>query len=143
MTARSAFAIALVTVAGLLPGCGGGNDEPQSDRARIRDVVEQFDAAFSGGDYGKVCELLHSRRRQQLEFGRGQKCADILESAAETESRLIDALADAKITYVTITKGNEDFATVGVEGPSIGARQAELLRDGERGWRVSESPAGL
>ena len=50
------------------------------------------------------------------------------------------ALAGARITTVSV---NEGFAVVGVEGPTIGARQAMLERDGDRGWRISESPAGL
>jgi hypothetical protein len=32
---------------------------------------------------------------------------------------------------------------VSVEGPGLGARQAMVDRDGDRGWRLSESAAGL
>ena len=140
MNGRRGLVLALVAVAAVLPGCGGGSDEPQTDSERVRDLVERFDEAFSSGDYGEACELLHSRRREQLEFGRNQKCEDILAGAAETDARVVKALAGARITTVSV---NEGFAIVGVEGPTIGARQAMLERDGDRGWRISESPGGL
>jgi hypothetical protein len=137
-TRRAPLVVATLLVAVAMQGCG--SDKPQTDRERVRDVVQRFDEAFSGGDYGTACELLHSRRRQQLEYGRGQSCEDILAGAAKTDARLVDALADARITSVTF---QGDFAIVGVEGPSIGARQAMVDKDGDRGWRLSESPAGL
>ncbi len=139
MIARRVFVIALVAAATALPACGG-EDQPRSNAERVRELVERFNDAFAGGAYGEACELLHSRRRQQLEFEAGQSCSDILERAAQRESRLVEALADARITSVSLGAG---FALVGVEGPTIGAGQAMLERDGDRGWRVSESAAGL
>ncbi len=136
---RAVLMIALVAAGGGAPACGG-SDEPQSDSERVSEIVEQFDDAFAGGDYDKACDLLHSRRRQQLEYGRGQGCADILAAAAKTTAPLVEALANARITSVAFNGGE---AIVGVEGPHLGARQAMLERDGDRGWRLSESAAGL
>ena len=74
---RAVLMIALLVAVAGAPACGG-SDEPQTDTQRVREVVEQFNDAFSSGDYDKACDLMHSRRRQQLEYGRGQSCADIL-----------------------------------------------------------------
>ena len=140
MMVRRAAAMLAVSCAVLAgSGCGGG-DAPRSDRDQVRDVVERFNEAFSSGDNGQACELLHSIRRQQLEDGRGQDCEEILADAAETEERLVKALADVRITEIQL---QQDIAYVSVEGPSVGASLAMVERDGERGWRLSESAAGL
>jgi len=136
---RALLMIALLVACAAAPACGGG-DSPGSEREQVTDVVERFNDAFSGGDYDQACDLLHSRRRQQLEYGRGQSCPEILADAAESTGPLVEALANARITSVAI---NGDYAIVGVEGRSLGARQAMVDRDGERGWRLSESAAGL
>lgn len=139
MTTRRAAA-ALVTLLALSwAGCGG-DDKPQSNRDQVRDVVERFNAGFSSGDYGAACEAMHSRRRQQLEDGRGQSCEDILAGAADIDTRLVKALGNARITTIAF---QDDLAVIGIEGESLGARQAMVERDGERGWRLSESAAGL
>jgi hypothetical protein len=131
--------IALLAAGAGAPACGGGG-EPASDREQVTEVVEGFNDAFSSGDYDRACDLMHSRRRQQLEYGRGQSCADILADSAQSTKPLVDALANARITSVAI---DGDYAIVGVEGRSLGSRQAMLDRDGDRGWRLSESAAGL
>lgn len=136
---RAVLMIALLVAGAGAPACGG-SDEPQTNTQRVKEVVEQFDDAFSSGDYDKACDLMHSRRRQQLEYGRGQSCADILAEAADQTGPLVKALAHARITGVLF---NGDVAIVSVEGPGLGARQAMLDRDGDRGWRLSESAAGL
>jgi hypothetical protein len=138
MVRRALAAAAMLVALGAASGCG--EDEPQSDRDRVRGVVERFNDAFAGGDYGAACEEMHSRRRQQLEHGRGQSCEDILAGAAEIDTRLVEALGGARITTIQL---QGDLAIIGVEGPSLGARQAMVERDGERGWRLSESAAGL
>ena len=139
MTLRPVLAtLTIVLALAGLAACG--SDEPRSERDQLRDVVERFNDAFAGGDYGAACEVMHSRRRQQLEDGRGQSCEDILASAAEIDARLVKALGKARITTIMI-QGRVAF--IGVEGPSLGARQAMVERDGERGWRLSESAAGL
>lgn len=140
MSMRRAVLMTVLLVAGAgAPACGS-SDEPQTDTQQVRKVVDQFNTAFSGGDYDKACDLMHSRRRQQLEYGRGQSCADILADAAEATAPLVEALANARITAVAFN-GND--AVVSVEGPGLGARQAMVDRDGDRGWRLSESAAGL
>ena len=136
---RVLMMIALLAACAGTPACGGGG-EPQSDREQVTGVVERFNDAFSGGDYDRACDLLHSRRRQQLEYGRGQSCPEILADSAQSTAPLVDALANARITSVSI---NGNYAIVGVEGTSLGSRQAMLDRDGDRGWRLSESAAGL
>jgi hypothetical protein len=136
---RAVLMIALLVTGAGAPACGG-SDEPQTDTQRVKEVVEQFNDAFSSGDYDKACDLMHSRRRQQLEYGRGQSCSDILADAADQTGPLVKALADARITGVTF---NGNVALVSVEGPLLGARQAMVDRDGDRGWRLSESAAGL
>lgn len=135
---RSAAALAvLALVAGT--GCGG-DEKPRSDRDQVRDIVERFDGAFSSGDYGTACELMHSRRRGQLEEGSGRDCEEILADAAAGNTRLVKALGKARITDIQLMG---DFAIVSVEGESIGASQAMAERDGDRGWRLSESAAGF
>jgi hypothetical protein len=139
MTAgRAAGALAVLT---LLTGIGCGSDEkPRSDDDQVRDVVERFDEAFSSGDYQTSCELMHSHRRGQLEEGSGRDCEEILADAAAGSSRLVKALGKARITGIQLVG---DLAIVSVEGESIGASQAMVERDGDRGWRLSESAAGF
>jgi hypothetical protein len=122
-----------------LPACGG-DDEPKTEAERVQQVNDDFHQAFSGGDYGKACDLMHSRRKTDLEFEQNKSCEDILGAAAETGAVLVDELAHAKTTNVTI---NGDSATVDMEGGRLGpGRQAILERDGDE-WRVSEAAAGL
>ena len=138
---RPLLMIAVLLVVCAAAACGGGGgDEPQSDEEQIADIVKRFDAAFAGGDYGEACDLLHSRRKEHLEFEQGKKCPAILEDFTKTTvGSLVAALADARITYVRIAG---DQATVGIEGNHLGSRQAVVERDGDE-WRVAESAAGL
>ena len=139
MSRNLATVIAVLCAVLTVTGCGS-DDKPRSDRDQVREVVERFNDAFSGGDYGDACDLMHSHRRQQLEDGRGLACEEILADAAGIEARLVEALADVRITSISI---QQDVANVSVEGPSVGASQAMVERDGDRGWRLSESAAGL
>ena len=121
-------------------GACGGEDEPATEEGRVQQVSEDFHGAFSSGDFGKACDLLHSRRKGELEFEQDTSCEDILGAAAETDSELVEALGDARTTNVTIS-GNT--ATVDLEGDVLGpGRQAILERDGGE-WRMTEPAAGL
>lgn len=140
MTARRVAAALVTSLALSWAGCGG-DDKPSSNRDQVRDIVERFNAGFSSGDYAAACEVMHSRRRQQLEDGRNQSCEDILAGAADVDGVLVKALAKARITTIMFQGGN--LAIIGIEGETLGARQAMVERDGERGWRLSESAAGL
>jgi hypothetical protein len=134
-------ASALIAVAVGL-GCGGGDgNAANSDTDQAKQVSEEFNKAFSSGDYGTACDLLHSRRKKDLEFEQSESCEDILSRAAETDSELVKALGDTKTASVTI---NGDTATVDLvgAGPLGTGRQVLLERDGDD-WRVSEAAAGF
>jgi len=49
-------------------------------------------------------------------------------------------VSNARVTDIQF---QGDLAVVSVEGESIGASQAMVERDGDRGWRLSESAAGF
>jgi hypothetical protein len=144
MTARLGWlaAAALVALA-VAAGCGGGGDGggAKSEADKVKQVSEEFNKAFSSGDYAVACDLLHSRRKKDLEFEQSISCEDILSRAAETDSQLVKALGDTKTASVTI---NGNTATVDLEGggPLGTGRQALLERDGDD-WRVSEAAAGF
>jgi hypothetical protein len=140
------FAIAAAALAALVlaTGCGGGGDgggSAKSEADKVKQVSEDFNKAFSSGDYAVACDLLHSRRKKDLEFEQNQSCEDILSRAAETDSELVKALGDTKTASVTI---NGNTATVDLEssGPLGTGRQVLLERDGDD-WRVSEAAAGF
>ena len=139
MRTRRTCAIALVAAATVLAACGG-EDKPQSESEQVRDLVEQLRRRLlAGGDYGEACELLHSRRREQLEFGRGQSCEDILEAAAETDARVVKALEGARITSCHDQRGLRARGS----GRRVDRRApGDARARRRRGWRVSESPAG-
>ena len=125
-------------------GCGGGDGDgnaTNSEADQVKQVSEEFNQAFSSGDYGTACDLLHSRRKKDLEFEQSESCEDILARAAETDSVLVKALGDTKTASVTI---NGNTATVDLEGagPLGTGRQVLLERDGDD-WRVSEAAAGF
>jgi hypothetical protein len=141
MTTRRLLAAAACTVALWgIAACGGDGDQPKTEAGRVQQVSDDFHAAFSGGDFARACDLLHSRRKGELEFEQDTTCEDILRKAAETNAELVDALAEAKTTGVQI---NGDTATVDMEGGALGpGRQAILERDGDE-WRMTEPAAGL
>ena len=139
--ARAASALIAVAVA---LGCGGGGDggsATKSEADEVKQVSEEFNKAFGSGDYGTACDLLHSRRKKDLEFEQSESCEDILARAAETDAELVKALDDTKTASVTI---NGNTATVDLEGAgALGSgRQVLLERDGDN-WRVSEAAAGF
>jgi hypothetical protein len=144
MNARlaSIAAAALVALAAAL-GCGGGDGDnaTKNEADEVKQVSEEFNKAFSSGDYAVACDLLHSRRKKDLEFEQSQSCEDILSHAADTDSELVKALGDTKTASVTI---NGNTATVDLEGagPLGTGRQVLLERDGDN-WRVSEAASGF
>ena len=144
MSARlSALAAAVLIAMTVAPGCGGddGGSAANNPADQAKQVSEEFNKAFSSGDYRTACDLLHSRRKKDLEFEQSESCEDILARAAETDSELVKALGDTKTASVSI---NGDTATVDLEGagPLGSGRQALLERDGDD-WRVSEAAAGF
>jgi hypothetical protein len=141
------FAVAAAALVALVvtTGCGGsggdGGNPAKTEADKVKQVSEEFNKAFSSGDYAVACDLLHSRRKKDLEFEQSQSCEDILSHAAETDSELVKALGDTKTASVSI---NGNTATVDLEssGPLGTGRQALLERDGDD-WRVSEAAAGF
>jgi hypothetical protein len=127
-----AFAAALAG-----PVACGGDDAPQTDSERVKDVTERFNSAISGGDYGEACDLLTKMRREQLEFERDKSCEDIFDEAAGTDPA-IEQLGDTHVTNVRIT-GTLGIAEV--EGGDIGPGNQAILEKANGEWRVTEPAA--
>lgn len=135
--ALRATALALVALAG---PAACGNSKPKTDADTVKQIVERFDDAVSSGDYGAACDLLHERRRKQLEFEQDHSCEDILEQSTQTNAELVDALGKARVTIVRVTG---DLATAEVEQSTLGPGHQAILEKDDGSWRITEPAIGL
>jgi hypothetical protein len=138
---RSSLRLIAVALAALAGPTACGDSEPKSDADSVKQVVERFNDAVSGGDYGAACDLLLERRREQLEFERDKSCSDILEQSTESNADLVKALGKARVTIVRVTG---DSATAEVEGSQgLGPGRQAILEKADGSWRITEPAIGL
>jgi len=127
---RRASAIALVSLAGALAGCGATDSSGGSfagEERRIADQVEALQSAGESGDAKKVCDEVLARSLRERVAARGSTCQTELDKAIKDADDFDLTVEDVAIT------GNR--ATARVRGRE-GTRTLQFAREGAS-WRVS------
>jgi hypothetical protein len=151
----------VVGVTLLLAGCGG----TQSESARVRAVVQRYEAAFVDRNASELCSLLSGETNRELAAllaGQGAKSLGCVGFANLLFRGLgHDAKVLAREARIRSVKVAGDRATVSVQGPGIkvagiravkasgeapaqvpgeGVREITLVRT-QSGWKVTLPPA--
>ena len=129
---------ALCAAALIVTGCGSSK---KSEEQQVKDTLTSYYKAAAGGDGAKICDLLETQTRAQLERrAGGKKCGDVVAAALAQPAykKLAPAVASAKVTKVTV---NGTAATATVQATGRRPFSVPLTKEGGT-WKVQSALGG-
>ncbi len=127
---------ALIAVAAVVAGCGGG----PSNSSEIKKVLGTYYQAFANGDSATACDQLAKDTVKNLEKqAKGRACTDVLNDALQQPdyASVAQKLKKAKITKITVL---DDKATAQINVPGVGGKEVHtavaLKKEGDA-WKIA------